>query len=363
MRSFSFVHAVGLCALWCVAVLFYVGRSFIVYDVAVTGLNETRAKTALGELRAYLQFETDKGDDLIRLGGVQDKLARFVKNDKDVDSVFVFDAGAGKVIFSSRSAQVGLTVPDEWRKKCDGQRNFFVEDSQNGSLFDEQRKNQRVIGTPVYNAFSEKTACVAAEYRNAGLIAVRNRMAETAFSTTLKLLLIGLGCLLLLTALIRFPDKLPLKKRERNIITAAVLTASLAMIPLTVGKMKASFENDMKPVISGKSKIILNLLRDPTEKAVAGGVPLTDISGAEAFFEQVRKNNPEILFVLLTDKSGRVLFQAGSAAEAFTADKLTGKVSLRDGYFSDARPVRLNDDAVGWIQIGINERFVRENLF
>lgn len=362
MRSGSFVHAVCLCALWCVAVLIYVGRAFIVYDVAVTELNDTRSKAALSGLRAYLQSETDKGADLIRLNGIRDRLALFVKNDKSVEAVFVFDTRTGKIVFGYPSAKAGGTVPDDWRRKCDGAGTFFVEETQDEKIFEDQ-KGKRAVGTPIYNAFNEKSGCLVAEYRSDSLIVARNRMAETAFGTSLKLLLIGLICLLLGAASVRFRDRIPLKPRNRTALTVVLVLLMLSWIPISVERMKASFESDMKPSVEAKAKIVLSLLREPTEKALAGGVPLTEIKGAVSFFDQIRKNNPEILFVLLTDKSGRVLHESGSAAEAFVADKLTGKVSLREGYFSSADPVRLNDDAVGWIQIGINERFVRENLF
>ena len=362
MRSFSFFHAVGLCALWCIAVLIYVGRAFVMYDIAVTGLNETRAKAALSGLRTFLQSEMDKGSDLIQLGGIRDRLLLFVRQDADVESVLVFDNRTGNILFGSQSLQTGTPVPEKWREKSDGQGTFFLEDNQDGPFF-EGKKEKRIIGTPIYNAFNEKTGCVVAEYRSDTLMTVRNRMAETSFATTLKLLLIGLACLLSVIASVRFREKFPLKKKEKAVAVSLLLLAFLSLIPMTLGNMKSVFESDMKPVISGKAKIILSLLREPTEKAVAAGVPLADINGAESFFEQIRKNNPEILFVLLTDKSGRVLHEAGSAAEAFFADKLTGKVSLREGYFSAAEPVRLNEDTVGWIQIGVNERFVRENRF
>lgn len=362
MRSASFIHTIGLCALWCIGVLIYVGRAFVVYDTAVTELNDTRAKAALSGLRSYLQSETDKGSDLVRLNGIRDRLALFVKNDRDVESVFVFDTRTGKVLFGSQSARTGGAVPDAWRKKCDGAGSFFVEETRDENLFDGQ-KGKRAVGTPIYNAFNEKSGCIVAEYRNDSITKARNRMAETAFATTLKMLLVGAACLFLAIAAARYGNKIPLKPREQKLIAAVLAALLLSLVPIGAEKMKTAFETDMKPAIDAKAKIVLGLLREPTEKAIAAGVPLTEINGAEPFFDQIRKRNPEILFVLLTDKSGRVLRESGSAAEAFAADKMTGKVALREGYFSSADPVRLNDDAVGWIQIGINERFVRENLF
>ena len=58
-----------------------------------------------------------------------------------------------------------------------------------------------------------------------------------------------------------------------------------------------------------------------------------------------------------------MLYEAGSAAEAFEADPHTGKISLREGYYNAAEPVNDGRSAIGWVQIGVNERFVREKIF
>lgn len=68
------------------------------------------------------------------------------------------------------------------------------------------------------------------------------------------------------------------------------------------------------------------------------------------------------MFVLITDKTGRVLYESGTASEAFRADPHTGRISLKEGYYNAAEPVNDGNAVIGWVQIGVNERFVREKV-
>ena len=92
-------------------------------------------------------------------------------------------------------------------------------------------------------------------------------------------------------------------------------------------------------------------------------MPFKSLHFVETYLDTVRQENPEILFILLTDKSGRVLYESGSAVQAFESDASTGKVSLREGFLNTAEPVRFGAKTEGWVQIGVMERFVRDKIF
>ena len=124
-----------------------------------------------------------------------------------------------------------------------------------------------------------------------------------------------------------------------------------------------SFEADLRQEIAVKSGLIASRIARQLENTVRSGVPFDSVTALEAYMEQIRQENKEILFVLVTDKTGRVLYEAGSASKAFEADGRTGKISLKKGYYNAAEPVNGTNATIGWVQIGVNERFVREKIF
>ena len=127
--------------------------------------------------------------------------------------------------------------------------------------------------------------------------------------------------------------------------------------------MFRAFESDLGQEIASKSRMIAGRIAKRLGLAVQSGIPFDSVTALETYMDQIRQKNKEILFVLVTDKTGRVLYESGSASEAFEADPRTGKVSLKEGYFNAAEPVNASQAAIGWVQIGVNERFLREKVF
>ena len=135
------------------------------------------------------------------------------------------------------------------------------------------------------------------------------------------------------------------------------------MLFRNVSAMFVSFEVDLRQEIAVKSRLVAVRIARRLENTVQSGVPFDSVTALETYMDQIRQENKEILFVLVTDKTGRVLYEAGSASKAFEADARTGKISLKEGYYNAAEPINGSKAAIGWVQIGVNERFVREKIF
>lgn len=355
MRSLSLTHVLLSALLWCAAVMAFVGMNFTAFETASRDLQDSRLEMALMDLQRVFQGEMDKGSQLPHLKRVEASFSHYMAGDDDVLSVLVFDARSGRILFSTVGTQIGINVPYEWREKC---RTL-------GSVFIEKTPKKETTGIPLFNTFNENEGCLVAEHKTMATQITHDQMRKTAFSATIRLSLFGIFACAVIYIFIHFKEASFMPKR--SLYKAMVLLLCLLFIgiavPRTVSSMLLSFEEDLKPNVAAKAQVITRIVQHQIEKAVNSGIPYSSMNGVEAYLERIRNKNPEVLFILLTDKTGRVLYEAGSAARAFDSDPRTGKISLRPGYYNVAEPVNLQDVSVGWVQIGVNERFVREKVF
>lgn len=324
------------------------------YEAASRSLRDSRIETALTELQRALQTEMDKGVPLTGIKKTEGFLFHYAAENEDVLSVMVFDRKSGKILFSTVAAQAGMNVPFVWREKC----------AQPGTLFVETQEQKETVGLPVLNSFLENEGCLVAEYKTEAVKSVREKMISSAFYFALRLAFIGVaGCFLLY--FFNFVSALVFKeKKVRSKVTFVFcLFVLCAALYINFSAMCQAFETNLEPQIRLKTQTIAGQVKNMIELAVKSGVPFKSVNAMEAYLDQVRQKNKEIMFILVTDKTGRVLYESGTAAQAFDTDMRTGKISLRDGYYNAAESVNDADNAVGWVQIGVNERFVREKIF
>lgn len=346
MRNMSLSGVVLIGFVWGVLMFAAVGHVFSKYDAAEATLRSSRIRTALTDLRAEIQAATDAGATLPETEAIRPALDGYAGASPDIVAFSVFDAATGKVLFGSKNAVAGQSVSPDLREKCQTAGRFFFSEVKGGEI----------VGVPLTNALEEKKGCLSVEYKTDE--SVRERMIRDAFHTWIRLTLIGLACL---TALY-FKSRLPQGGRRFGLTGVAVVLLLSLVLPCVNG-MCAAFEQSLKQPVALKAKTVARVIGGVVQKAVKSGVPFAEQAGMDSYLEQIRKNNPEVMFILLTDKSGRVLFENGSTQGAFEADARTGAITLKKGYFNAAEPVVVNAVPAGWVQIGINERFVREEIF
>ena len=351
MRGVSLTHTVLASLLWCAAVFVFVGMNFMKYEAASRALRETRIETAMKNLGTMIQIEMDKGEALADLKNAEILMRQFVSDDPELMSVSVFDSKQGKTLFSLSGEKAGSIVPDSWRKKC------VLQDT----LFTEKDKKSEISGLPLFNAFLENKGCLVARYETKPYETIREEMIKTAFRFTFRLSAVGvLICFCIYFYGFLISSVLANKKVPLTIAVSFVTTLLVMMICFGFSAMFYSFEADIKKGIADKTRLIARQIGNKINHVVQNGVPLDSVTALEAYMDGMRQNNQEILFILVTDKAGKVLYESGTAAKAFESDPLTGRISLRKGYYNAAAPVGAEGAVAGWVQIGVNERFVRE---
>lgn len=354
MRSQHLTHAFLASLLWCATVFAFVGVNFMKFETASRTLRDSRIETALTELQRAVQVDMDKGRPLSGIENAESLLFRYTSENNDVLSAMIFSTASGKILFSTVAAQLGVTVPDVWREKCGRPGTFFVETA----------KDKETVGVPVLNAFLENEGCLVGEYKTETNEFVREKMISTSFRFAVRFALIGVvACFLICFSQSLCSTVFGGKKWRLSVALVLCLGALFLMLQLNFSSMFQAFERDLRQETAIKAQTIAKQVKDVIERAVHSGEPFKSINGLEAYLDQIRQKNKEILFILVTDKTGRVLYESGSAAKAFDADPRTGQISLREGYYNAAEPVNDLETAVGWVQIGVNERFVREKVF
>lgn len=357
MRCLRLSHAVLSVLLWCAASFAFTGTCFVAYDEAALDLQRSRVREALLELRRSIQTELDKGEGLARLKNAAAGLSGYKAADSEVSAVSVFDFPTGKVLYGTDSSKIGEGVPVEWYEKCRVTDEIFIQKEQ----------GKKAVGVSLMNSFGEKSGCAVVEYDASAYEKGRESMMASALRSALSFSAAGVlffGFLYVLFFLKRrtrfsFFNK-PLYRR---LAFGIVLLVAVAVLPSAVSSVFSSFETVLKEAIANKAGVIAGIVRTQVSKAVAGGVPFKSMQAVEPYLDGIRRRHPEILFILLTDKSGRVLYESGSAVEAFESDAATGKVFLRKGFYNAAEPVSTDGKTEGWVQIGVRERFVREKIF
>lgn len=337
-----------ICAfLWAVAVFLFTGRVFNIFDEEANNLNNERIKIQIFETRDFIQNKLDLGQSLHALNSLPALFEKKVEQNKEMLSLFVADTQNAKILFSSVKTQEGLTIP--WIDKCKIQNSFFKD------IFD----TKTIIGTGIFNVHNKPVGCVGAEYKTGVLEEVRNKMVNT--SSHYAFYLFALGCFIIFCFYATPTVRKYIKSYKTYlIISLCVLTFAF---PHFIGKMYVDFEQNLHPIIETKIQTISNKIRFMIQFAVEKGIPFNSIPEAETYLDNFKKQNPEITFILLTDKTGRVLYEAGTAEHAFKSDSKTGQITLRAGYYNAAGQIIVNNSSIGWLQIGVNERYLREKVF
>ncbi|MBO4520368.1 MAG: hypothetical protein J5787_04100 [Alphaproteobacteria bacterium] len=350
----SLSHTILASLFWCAVVFAFTGMNFMKYEEASHTLRESRIETALTDMHKALQVEMDKGEALPGLKTAEKILLNYTRSERDLLSAMIFSANTGKILFSTLVGQTGQSAPVSWRQKC----------VRSDTVFIEKEKDKETMGMPLLNAFSENTGCLVAQYTTESGEVVREKMIKTTFHYSVRLAAIGAGFCFFIY-FFGFLVATTFQNKKIQLAIAFVLCQGLLLLALYFSfvSMFKAFDENIKQEMSTKTQQIAEQISARLGQAVQNGVPFDSITALETYLDQIRQKNKEILFILVTDKTGRVLYETGSAAEAFEADPYTGKISLREGYYNAAEPVNSANAAIGWVQIGVNERFVREKGF
>lgn len=156
--------------------------------------------------------------------------------------------------------------------------------------------------------------------------------------------------------------------RLAGVLTLVVLLALLANAAVS----HRAFESALAPEMAKKVTSAAASVRALVVRAHESGVPFSELVGVEQRFDEVRKEMPEVSYVVLTDPAGKPMhqrFQPPAGANDYlrsppvlallqTPDALPPAVRVGNQYMISLPIVAAGSQALGLLHIGIDVGFV-----
>jgi len=167
-----------------------------------------------------------------------------------------------------------------------------------------------------------------------------------------------------------------------------IVTLTLLLYTLWIG---ANFERMIRPDLETKQGALSQALAARIERAVDLGIPLAAMVGVDEALDRAIAADGETEFLIVSDRSGAVLYRAGveaAQAQAIIArlDRAVpspaivlrsgdgtgqepapiggggGAMARIDDFFVTATPIRRGDETVGLLHVGVDDDFVDRTL-
>jgi MFS family permease/HAMP domain-containing protein len=158
------------------------------------------------------------------------------------------------------------------------------------------------------------------------------------------------------------------KLQERLVLFVVVMFAFSALLLswLSLRHFEQGFPPEMAKTVTAVGYSASAVL----ERAYENGVPLEQMVGVEDFFAEMRKENPSISYMVLSDNQGNILHQSGLNQLSDTPDLHSmaeigdmGLFTRKDGaYFNTSMPVTFHHHRIATFQLGQRTEFVEQKL-
>jgi len=152
---------------------------------------------------------------------------------------------------------------------------------------------------------------------------------------------------------------------NRRLFLTTLLSTLLAAIISAVYTL-TEFNIALKPRLLQKAEAVAEVVREDIELAVRVGVPFDAIRGMDLYLEETAAKYPELVYVLVTDRDGELLYRGGAAdgvqvpVDSIAAAELNADRALQAGFVS--RLVDGGRDLLRLLPLRHGAEFQAENL-
>lgn len=163
---------------------------------------------------------------------------------------------------------------------------------------------------------------------------------------------------------------------SRSLLIRLIALAVLVLVtPLAIISFRAmnEFEQALSPEMDKKAAAVGRDVAAQITRAVGYGIPVDKLVGVEEFFAPVLAANPEIRYLAVTDRGGKVLFLRGTEAEALEPhyrsadpDLVTTAEASKSSigpYLDLSLPLNIRGRTlVGQVHVGFDQDYVGQRL-
>lgn len=160
-----------------------------------------------------------------------------------------------------------------------------------------------------------------------------------------------------------------MKQLHLRLVIFTTLLLALCAVLLSWMALR-SFERELPPEMARTVSAVSYSTSAVMEKAYRQGIPFAEMVGVEEFFTNVRKDNPSIAYMIITDKDKKVLYQSGFADAAKQTElhsvlqlSLLQIQTIRAGnWFNTGVPLIFKQQHVGFLHLGQEANLVEQKL-
>jgi MFS family permease/HAMP domain-containing protein len=118
------------------------------------------------------------------------------------------------------------------------------------------------------------------------------------------------------------------------LIFALLLLSSVMISLAAIGR----FEQALKPAMEKKSVTLGKSMAALLTKTLDLGIPVTRLNGVEDYFKTILADNPEVLYLAITDMDGALMYQSGKKTGELDVWRKNGGGNTGSSVFTDAGP-------------------------
>jgi predicted MFS family arabinose efflux permease len=160
-----------------------------------------------------------------------------------------------------------------------------------------------------------------------------------------------------------------MKKLQLHLVILSACVLVLTALLLSWFALQR-FKQGLSPEMTRTVTTVSYSASQVMEKAHDHGVPLDAMVGVEAFLNSVRKDNPNIVYMVVSDAQGRALYQSGLPAAEQTPGMqdaigmaATDVKTVRAGdYLNTSVPLVFGSSRVGTLHLGQQAAFVEQQM-
>ncbi|WP_236686342.1 MFS transporter [Paramagnetospirillum magnetotacticum] len=159
--------------------------------------------------------------------------------------------------------------------------------------------------------------------------------------------------------------------RTRPLFLRLLMLVILVLVPPVAwisNQAMGEFTRGLTPEMDKKAEAIGRDLEASVERAVGYGIPLDRLQGVDQFFAPVLAANPELRYLAITDRLGKVLFAEGADhtvlasvydGQDFETDLDHPRKFILGGFVDLAQPLSAKGSRIGHVHVGMDQDYVR----
>lgn len=160
-----------------------------------------------------------------------------------------------------------------------------------------------------------------------------------------------------------------MKRLQRSLVLLAAGLLLLAALAVSFAA-KTHFDSSLTEQRSGVDRQVGQSIVSVFKKALDFGVPFDRMVATDSFLETVKRDNPGVQYIIVTDINGQVRYSTDLGKLARSAELIKSVAEWKTGtisapinkYYNTALPVFVGSNQVGWVHLGQLANIVEQLL-